>query len=143
MSSLKKIKLSDVKEKFKCFLCNKILKDPVQLPCETFICLEHTKCLKSNMFECKSCLKEHIVHRKGFYQDIDLQKQIDLDICLTTNEKEHKLSVNSLFEEICELFTDFDIKFNEFEYFNHEYFAELEARVEKSLKYKLTRFRKR
>jgi WD40 repeat protein len=130
MSSSKRIKLSKLKSVYTCCHCNKILKNPIRLPCNISICFEHTKSQTNNVFNCKSCLKEHIIPQIGFVQDVDLKRQIDSDQHLTDSEKEHKHSLNALFDETCELFAEFDLKFNEFEYFNHEHFAELERQIE-------------
>ena len=139
------IKLSQ-KTDFACGYCNKILKEPIQLPCNALICTDHTKNLEENVFKCKSCNQEHIVPESGFLKAAKLQDLIDLDAFLTKNEKEHKKSLNSLFEKTCELFDDFNLKFNELEYFNHEHFAEMERQVElrrERLKYRLTNYQER
>ena len=130
MSSLKRIKLSNLKEKFGCFVCNKIVNDPVQLRCKASICSEHIKRLTSNLFDCKFCFKEHVVPQKGFCRDFDLKKQIDSDTYLTEIEKQQKSSLNSLFDKMFEFIDNFDFEFNSFEYFNHEHFAELERQIE-------------
>jgi WD40 repeat protein len=130
MSNPKRIKLSNAKEKCKCLFCNKILANPVRLPCNILVCEDHTKNLVNNIFKCKSCLENHKVPSNGFIQDVDLKRKIDSDIHLTTSEREHKFSLNSLFEKMFELFDDFNLKFNEFEYFNHEHFAEIERQIE-------------
>ena len=130
MSNPKRIKLSNDKFKFECFICNKILLEPIKLPCNGRICAEHIQNLTKSVFECKSCKKEHFMHQHEFIRDLELQKQIDADRHLTANEKKHQSSINSLFEQMFELFADFSLKFNEFEYFNHEHFAELERQVE-------------
>ena len=49
---------------------------------------------------------------------------------MTSDEREQKKSLISLLEKIHELLGDFGLKFNKFELFNYEHFAEMERQVE-------------
>ena len=130
MSSSKRIRLTRTKKSYACFFCNKIINRPVKLPCDANICYDHIKHLSESVFHCQSCQREHVVPEKGFEYNDELQEQIDSDIYLTKSECEQKKAINELFKNIADSFDDFNLKFNEFEYFNHEHFASIEADIE-------------
>ena len=119
------------KSNFICKYCSMVLNDPIYLPCGIVICNEHTKNLEnSNYFNCESCLKVHYVPQKGFDKNAILAKQIESNVHLTNEEKEHKRQIHDLIEKFSHLLDDFKLQFNEFEYFNHEHFADLERKIE-------------
>ena len=122
--------MSSNKENYKCGCCLKILQEPTKLPCNSLLCSEHTKNLNNRIYKCLFCKQEHVVPEKGFPCDLESQKNIDADSHLNECEREQKKSLNELFKLICQLFDDFQLKFNEFEYFSHEYFAEMETQIE-------------
>lgn len=104
MRRSKRIKLS----KSVCPQCNLNMKgDPFQLPCGASICIEHTQNLNQYKLTCESCKQDHIISHANL-----------------------KKNVESLFSKIEDQIDEFKLKFNEFEYFNHEYFAEIERQVE-------------
>jgi len=117
---------------YACKFCNKILKDPVVLPCGISICSEHTKNLDNDCIECKFCSStKHNVPHKGFSKNIDLKNQIEiLNAHLSEDELKRKNAFRLIYEQLDEMFDDFNVKVNEFEYFTHEHFAELECQIE-------------
>ncbi len=112
-----------------CKYCNKILKDPILLPCGLCICNEHTKTITN--LACKSCSSEHIVPRQGFNVNTELKSQIEThNVHLSESELSYKHLFSLLQSQLAEMCDDFKVKRNEFEYFAHEHFAELECQIE-------------
>jgi hypothetical protein len=128
MSASKRIRLSRTKKSYACSFCNKIISDAIKLPCDISICNEHT--INGSTFNCQSCQKPHLAPHTGFEKNDELQNQIASGIYLTKSESDHKRSIEAIFEKICESFDEFSLKFNEFEYFNHEHFADIERDIE-------------
>jgi hypothetical protein len=115
---------------YECKYCNKILKDPILLPCGLFICNEHTQNI-TKLTCCKSCSSEHIVPRQGFNLNTELKTQIEtLNAHLSEAELSYKHLFSQLQSQLAEMCDDFNVKCNEFEYFTHEHFAVLECQIE-------------
>ena len=112
---------------YACKFCNQILKDPILLPCGLSICNEHTKNLENNSLVCKTC---NVPHTR-FSQNHELKTQIEtLNSHLTENEFKWKKEFRLIYEQIEEMLDDFNLKANEFEYFTHEHFANIECQIE-------------
>ena len=111
-----------------CKCCNKISKEPIELPCGLVICNEHTNNL--NYFNCPSCSNEHTVPQRGFEKKCNLQKRIEDEDYLNDQEKRLKSICCNTFVQLLNLLEDFKLKANEFEYCNHEFFAELKRKIE-------------
>ena len=109
-----------------------ILSDPVDLPCGSTICNEHVKSLrpKSNIFECTTCLIGHVVPDKGFAKNSSLRVDLENENFLTQIQKLKKDSIMEMIKIQESLIDNLILKCNEFEYFNHEYFTDLECQIE-------------
>jgi hypothetical protein len=112
---------------YACKFCNQILKDPILLPCGLSICNEHTKNLENNSLLCIKCNVNH----KSFSQNHELKTQIEtLNFHLNESEFKWKKAFHLIYEQIEEMLDDFNLKANEFEYFTHEHFADIECQIE-------------
>ena len=69
-----------------CDLCNKLLVDPVVMPCDSTICKTHLDKLIANdpneksTFICEICQEDHLIPKKGFMVNKRLQKQLRLEL---------------------------------------------------------------
>jgi hypothetical protein len=115
-----------------CNHCKKILSDPVVLPCGSTICNQHVKSLpsKSNIFECTTCSIGHFVPDKGFAKNNRLRVDLENENFLTQIQKLKKDSIMEMIKIQESLVDDLILKCNEFEYLNHEYFADIECQIE-------------
>jgi len=79
-------KINEVKATFDCDLCNKLLVDPVVMPCDNTICKTHLDKLITNgsneksTFICEICQEDHHIPKKGFIINKRLQKQLRLEL---------------------------------------------------------------
>ncbi len=90
-------KINEVKATFDCDLCNKLLVDPVVMPCDSTICKTHLDKLITNgsneksTFICEICQEDHHIPKKGFIINKRLQKQLRLEL--------NALKVSPVFDE--------------------------------------------
>ena len=70
-------KIGEFKELFKCGFCEKILEDPVFLPCGESICNKHSDVFAN---DCLFCYQEHSVPEKGFASNKMVQKMLKLEV---------------------------------------------------------------
>ena len=90
-------KINEVKATLDCDLCNKLLVDPVVMPCDSTICKTHLDKLITNgsneksTFICEICQEEHLIPKKGFMVNKRLQKQLRLEL--------NALKVSPVFDE--------------------------------------------
>ena len=104
---------SKVKSSLTCSYCAKILKNPIELPCDDLICQEHLKekeVVQTNKIKCATCKQEFHVKDNDFRTNKLAKKQIDDKIYL--NEKELALrkkieesikKIHQMYEEFIEL----------------------------------------
>ena len=71
--------MNQSKSCFMCSYCSKIYKDPIELPCDDYICREHLKekeVIKQNKIKCQVCKQEFEVKDNQFKSNKFAQKQI-------------------------------------------------------------------
>ena len=82
------------KKLFMCMICDKVMKDPIFLPCSCSICHIHIKDLYkkggTSLMQCKSCSGEFPVPSEGFRVNKRFKSAIDNDDHLTEAEKQLK-----------------------------------------------------
>ena len=90
--------MSPNKINFVCVLCNKILHKPIGLicSCKITICQEHVS--KHNSFKCPKC-NDHISNR-DLKVNMHISTQLDSHAHLTRDEKEWKLKLENILDEI-------------------------------------------
>ncbi len=72
-----------------CSYCSRIFSDPISLPCEDSICLEHLSdkdVVKQNKIKCKECNEEYGVQNNEFKSNEDLKKLIESKFYLSEDE---------------------------------------------------------
>ena len=139
-------------DKLQCFLdcdlCNKVLIDPVVMPCDSFICKTHLDKLISNASNEKStliclvCQEEHHIPKKGFTVSNRLQKLLTLEL--------NALKLSPVFDE-CKKEIE-DAKKNLFkiglleknaENYIYDYFEDIKRQVDirrEDLKFKIDKY---
>ena len=79
-------KINEVKATLDCDLCNKLLVDPVVMPCDGTLCKTHLDKLIANdpneksTFICEICQEDHLIPKKGFMINNRLQKLLRLEL---------------------------------------------------------------
>ena len=79
-------KIDKVKSSFDCDLCNKLLVDPVVMPCGNSICKAHLNevltniSAEKNTFICFICQEEHYIPKNGFTIHKKLQNLLSLEL---------------------------------------------------------------
>jgi hypothetical protein len=95
-----------------CSLCSKIFKDPVELPCQDFICREHLfakDVQKQNKIKCVECKKEFPVKNEEFKSVKLIQKMLDNKLYLSDNEKYLKQQIEESIRDFYKLYEDFSL----------------------------------
>ena len=117
MSVAKKFKLSNdcaPITDFECISCYSIVRDPIELPCGVKICRHHAKLSNKQVyFNCKLCLKVHILSLKISNKDKDKEEAQRV-----ISQEELQVTLKDL-EKNCQLF----------KHSNRDYFEELENKV--------------
>ena len=96
-----------LKSNLTCSVCSKIFKDPVELPCEDFICREHLfakDVQKQNKIKCVECKREFPVKDTEFKSVKLIQKQLylsDIEKCLKQQIEESIRDFYKFYEEFC------------------------------------------
>jgi hypothetical protein len=99
-----------LKSNLTCSFCSKIFKDPVELPCEDFICKEHLTAKdvqKQNKIKCLECKKEFPVKNEEFKSVKLIQKQLNNKLYLSDNEKCLKKQIDESIRDFCKLYEEF------------------------------------
>ena len=138
-------KLNEVKASFDCDLCEKLLKDPVVMPCGSTICKTHLDKLmtnpsnEKNTLICSICQEEHFIPKKGFIVYKRLQKLITLEL--------NDLKVSPVFHECTKEIEDAKEKMVKVELLEqnaenyiYEYFENIKRQVDirrEDLKFKI------
>jgi len=97
-------KVDKVKASFDCDLCNKLLVDPIVLPCGNCICKPHLNELlnniskENNTFKCCICQDEHHIPKNGFMIHQKLLNLLNLEL--------NALKLSPVFEECKEEIED-------------------------------------
>ena len=113
-------------EIYNCYLCHKILDQPILLPlcpCELNVCKEHLVGgggsgfkKKRSSFECIKCnFLYELPLSFGLEENKTLKDSIEHFAYMTEEEKELKKDVDRLFEEIENIISEFKLKIEEME----------------------------
>ncbi len=97
------------KSDLECLICNKILNEPIYLPCCCTICHMHLKddSVKYGLIECGKCSKDFLVAEINITTNKFIKNYLDTEEHLSTEEKELKLQILDLIDKIQELYVDF------------------------------------
>ena len=106
-------------------MCNKVLKDPVNLPCQCTICQVHLKSAKDGLISCEVCEKEFVVKNIECKVNKLAKKALDAEYYLSTEEKELKRDIHDMLLAFQQLRDQLSQEQNTFELQSHNLFAEI------------------
>ena len=108
---------------FRCQICNKVLQEPIVLPCGETVCRSHS--LDINSLNCFSCRKSHPMPQNGYPFNQIVQSLLENKFhTLNLNSdkfKESKLKI----DELNKRFREIELIQNDPEFYIDEYFIEL------------------
>ena len=90
------------KTDFQCFICKKILNNPIDLPCNCgncTICQKHLKddSAKNGSIKCETCKKEYLARNIELKVNIRAKKALDAEQYLSKEEKQAKNEIYNRF----------------------------------------------
>jgi hypothetical protein len=122
-------------ETFSCYICKKIQKQPVYLPCLCVsVCQHHIKDLiesqQKDSIKCFECLENFDVEKDVFKPNKQLAKLLKLEDYLTEDEKRQKLDLIKNTENLMESYGNFKTDYTKFQAFRVDHFEEVRRKVE-------------
>jgi hypothetical protein len=119
-------KVEQIKNLFDCDICDKLLIDPIVLPCGNVVCKKH---IEINNFICIKCQKEHVIPENGYKVNSRIQKL--LDIRLNTLKRSTVFNdCNKLIEQAIENIIKVESLENNSEAYIVEYFEDIKRQVD-------------
>ena len=106
-----------------CQMCHRVLKDPVNLPCQCTICHAHLKSPKDGLISCETCREEFVVKNIQCKVTKLAKKALDAEYHLSPEEKELKRDIHEMLLEFQRLRNQLDKEQNQFEMQSHDHFA--------------------
>lgn len=127
--------MDKIKESLTCKICNRILNEPVFLPCHKTLCRLHINSeYDSNtnkfIYKCFFCNEEHIIPDLGFETNEMAHNFIKSLSHLSDNEKQTKLSIETKLAESSSLLDEFARKEPELKLLNFEHFSNMRAEID-------------
>ena len=113
-----------------CQICNNVLKDPVNLPCQCTICHAHLKTAKDGLISCETCGEEFVVRNIECKVNKLAKKALDAEDHLSPEEKELKRVINKMLLEFQQLRDQLNQEQNKFELKSHDHFAEIKNKID-------------
>ena len=145
-------KFDQVKNLFNCDLCNKLLVEPVIIPCGNTVCKSHLEELfysdnfliinSENFIKCVCCDKKHYVPEDGFTVSKRFQSALDMELIklkLTTEFYECKEKIKDTLEQA----TEIEIISGDSSVYINSYFDEIKNHVNsrrEDLKYEIDKY---
>ena len=130
----------DLKADFTCKTCNKILREPITVPCTcNNICKSHVDSLlastqnqktKVTSMTCQFCKKKIDIPKEGFVENKAVKSLIDKEIHLSDAEKAHKLELTRIVTQIHALLADFKVREAETVASQTEQFSALRKKID-------------
>ena len=115
-----------------CLICNKLLLEPIHLPCTCTICHKHLKdnTVKNGFIKCEICQEEFCV--KNIEIKVNKLAKIVLDAgdFLSDEDKELKSQFNGLLNRFQNYYDQFIQNKNNTEIVCHEHYSELSRQVD-------------
>jgi hypothetical protein len=99
-----------LKSHLTCSYCSKIVKDPIELPCEDTICRQHLSerdVVKENKIKCKKCNEESQVNDDEFRSDKTLKKLIESQSYLNEEEIGLKQKLEQSMKKFFQFYDEF------------------------------------
>jgi hypothetical protein len=108
-------------------------RDPILLPCDDSICLEHLSdkdVVKQNKIKCKECNAEYGVKNNEFKSNEDLKKLIESKFYLSEDEIRLKQDLEQLIRTFFEFYDDFAQDKTQIDLDVYNHFHELRFQVD-------------
>ena len=125
------IKSKREKSQLKCFVCLKILKTPVYLPCSCrlSICQEHA--VRESRIKCKKCKVSFETNVKHFFREDDKKlKKLAAYAYLNRNEKKHFQTMSTHLKQTKHISETLNMKTLEFPFVQYEHFSQLRNKID-------------
>jgi hypothetical protein len=122
-----------LKSQLTCSHCSKIFRDPIELPCDDFICREHLKekyVVKANKIKCKKCNQDFQVKDIEFKSNKAYKKLIESHSYLNEEETSLKQDLEESLRKFFEFYDEFVQTSNklDLDVFNH--FQEMRFQID-------------
>ena len=117
--------MDKLKQSLTCPNCSKIFKDPVELPCDDFICREHLydkDVIKENKIKCFKCKQEFEVKGNDFKSNKFVQTQINDQVFLNDKEISLKQQIEESFRVFYQMYDTFSLSKTKLDLDCHEHF---------------------
>ena len=124
---------SKVKSSLTCSYCSKILKNPIELPCDDLICEEHLKektVVRKNKIKCLTCKQEFQVKGNEFKLVKSIQKQINSQIFLNEEEISLKKKIEDSIKQFYQMYDEFSLSKNKVDLDCHNHFQEIRFQLD-------------
>ena len=120
------------KSDFICGICNKILKEPIHLPCFCTICNEHLSdnTVKDGLIKCEPCGDDFVVKDIKIKENKLSKKVLAAENHLTNQEKAAKKEIHEQINKFQKLFEQLKNDTKNFEINCHEHFAEIQRQID-------------
>ena len=120
------------KSALQCHLCSKILKDPVNLPCQCTICHNHLKddSVKDGILTCVECGDKFVVKDMQLKVNKLAKRILDAENHLSPEEKDAKTEMQLLLNEFQQLYDKLQQEQTEFEVSSYDHFAEIKRKLD-------------
>lgn len=124
-------KIDKLHSVFDCKACDRILEDPIVLPCGETICKKDLDGfpIENNEIECKFCMGKHVQSESGFPTDKRIQKMLKIQL--------DQLVFESMFENCRNVLNELNYKVQELsvmendpDYYIYEYFSKIINQVD-------------
>ena len=125
----------NLKSDFTCKTCNKILNEPISVPCTCLsICKLHVDNLnvktKATSMTCQFCKKKFDIPKDGFPENKMIKSLIEKEIHLSDEEKALKVGFSKCFNDMDRLLNDFKTKTAQIQAIQLDHFANLRKSID-------------
>ena len=125
--------MNKLKSGYICLYCSKILKNPIELPCEDLICKEHLTengVLKNDKIKCHECKQEFKVKGVEFKSNKFAQKKINEQIYLSDQEISLKQKIEDSIKLFYSMYEEFTSSKTQLDLDCHNHFQEVRLQLD-------------
>ena len=122
-----------LKSQLACSYCSRILKDPIDLPCDDSICREHLSdrdVVKENRIKCNECNEEFQVKDNHFRSHKTIKNLIESQSYLNEEEIKLKLDLEELIQKFYQFYDEFIQNRTKLESDVFEHFQEMRFQID-------------
>ena len=113
---------------FNCDFCQKLLENPISLPCGETVCKSHTK--EITQAKCIFCSDNHQVPQNGFPANKMVQKQLDLNLNKINQNFSQFNDYKRIIEDLNKKLREIEVMHKDPDNYIYEYFNELIRQVD-------------